>query len=188
MKIKMQLLSDTIFGNGKSIPGAEDISVLCDEYGFPYFKGGTMKGIFRETLEEYLSLLGKSETEADEEVNRLLGTGGIETASDRLVFSDFVLSENVRQKVITEIGPDNQEFVKNLFTNLRTFTSMEDGMAKSGSLRCARCVNQGFFFYSEIRCLKADEELVRDVLALIKNIGSMRNRGFGNVLISEEEQ
>ncbi len=187
MKIKMQLLSDTIFGNGKSIPGAEDISVLCDEYGFPYFKGGTMKGIFRETLEEYLSLLGKNETEVDEEVTRLLGAGGIETASDRLVFSDFVLSENVRQKVIKEIGPDNQESVKNLFTNLRAFTSLEEGMAKKGSLRYARCVNQGLFFYSEIRCLKEDEELVRDVLAFIKNIGSMRNRGFGNVIISEEK-
>jgi len=43
------------------------------------------------------------------------------------------------------------------------------------------------FFYSEIRCLKEDEELVRDVLAFIKNIGSMRNRGFGNVIISEEK-
>ena len=30
MKIRMELLSDAIFGNGMSIPGGEDISVLKD--------------------------------------------------------------------------------------------------------------------------------------------------------------
>ena len=50
MKIKMELLSDVIFGNGMSVPGGEDISVLCDSNGFPYYKGGTLKGIFREEL------------------------------------------------------------------------------------------------------------------------------------------
>ena len=43
MKIKMELLSDTIFGNGMSVPGGEDISVLHDKHGFPYFKGTTLK-------------------------------------------------------------------------------------------------------------------------------------------------
>ena len=48
VKIKMTLLSDTIFGNGVSIPGGEDISVLTDENGFPYYKGSSLKGVFRE--------------------------------------------------------------------------------------------------------------------------------------------
>lgn len=56
MKIQMKLLSDTIFGNGRSLPGEEDISVLSDENGFPYYKGGTFKGIFREELSQYLAL------------------------------------------------------------------------------------------------------------------------------------
>ena len=50
MKIKMELLSDAIFGNGMSVPGGEDISVLRDMYGFPYYKGSTFKGVFREEL------------------------------------------------------------------------------------------------------------------------------------------
>ena len=54
MKIKMQLLSDVIFGSGVSVPGGEDISVLCDKDGFPYYKGSTFKGVFREELERYL--------------------------------------------------------------------------------------------------------------------------------------
>ena len=63
MKIKMTLLSDTIFGNGESIPGGEDISVLYDENGFPFFKGGTFKGIFREELSRLLKWEGKEEAE-----------------------------------------------------------------------------------------------------------------------------
>ena len=50
MKIKMELLSDAIFGNGMSVPGGEDISVLRDMYGFPYYKGSTFKGVFREEI------------------------------------------------------------------------------------------------------------------------------------------
>ena len=38
MKIKMQLISDAIFGSGISVPGGEDISVLCDKDGFPFTK------------------------------------------------------------------------------------------------------------------------------------------------------
>ena len=34
MRVKIELLSDAIFGSGKSVPGGEDVSVLHDEYGF----------------------------------------------------------------------------------------------------------------------------------------------------------
>ena len=72
MKIRMQLLSDTIFGNGASIPGEEDISVLRDERGFPYYKGGTLKGIFREELIQYLLWNDKSEEELQAVQKQLL--------------------------------------------------------------------------------------------------------------------
>ncbi len=183
MKIKMELLSDVIFGNGKSIPGAEDISVLCDEYGFPYYKAGTFKGIFREELVNYLdNIKGCTEQERSIVVNELLGLMG---ANDNgsLIFSDFTLSYSVKKAVIDEIG-QRPEMIKDSMTNLRTFTALEDGMIKNGSLRYARCVNKGLIFYSEISCDKKDEALVNTVLGMIKSIGSMRKRGFGNVKIS----
>ena len=49
--------------------------------------------------------------------------------------------------------------------------------ASEGSLRIARCVDAGLIFYSEIDGVE-DEELVREVLSMIKWIGSMRNRGL----------
>lgn len=190
MKIKMQLISDVIFGSGVSVPGGEDVSVLCDRNGFPYYKGGTFKGVFREELSNYLSWTVKDEAEAEQILNRLLGQGGDSELPNptKLVFSDFTLSEAVKQAILREVGTAVPETVTELLTNTRTLTSItEEGVVKEGSLRSLRCVNKGLYYYSDIKCSKEDETLIREVLSGIKWIGSMRNRGFGKVKISAEE-
>ena len=186
MKIRMQLISDAIFGNGESVPGGEDISVLCDENGFPYYKGGTFKGIFREELANYLGWTGNGDI--DGEVKRLLGEPGDDGArnEDKLVFSDFRLSEYVTQAMLKEIGSGQKEAVLDALSHLRTFTAMSsDGIVKEGSLRSCRCVNKGLNFYGEVACSPEDEKLVEDVLSGIKFVGTMRNRGFGKVKLSK---
>lgn len=124
LKIKMELKSDTVFGNGSSIPGGEDISVLNDSYGFPYYKGGTFKGVFREELLRYLVWTGEEEKQAEVQVNQLLGKSGDDNLVDngKLVFSDFFLSDTVKAYVLNEIGRENSQAVLDSFTNLRTFT------------------------------------------------------------------
>ena len=184
MKIRMELLSDTIFGNGKSVPGGEDISVLCDEMGFPYYKGGTFKGIFREELEQYI-IWTKGEENL---ISQLLGEEGNSDPDDsrQIVFSDFHLSDAVKERVVEEVG-DNPTEIMNAFTNLRAFTKIEkNGIVAEGSLRFARCVNKGLVFYSEVICPEEAEDIFTEVIGLVKWIGSMRNRGFGNVKISKE--
>lgn len=186
MRVEMELLSDAVFGNGMSVPGGEDISVLSDIDGFPYYKGGTFKGIFREELGRYLTWTDN--LQADQIIERLLGNKGSNDSEDseKIVFSDFVISEAVREAVICEIG-DNKQAVLDSMTNIRVFTSItQDGISKEGSLRMARCVNKGLVFYSDILCKKEDEEIIKEVLPLIKWVGSMRNRGFGNVKITVE--
>lgn len=187
----MHLLSDVIFGNGISVPSGEDISVLHDEQGFPYYKGGTLKGIFREELNRYLdwTMQGEDrETKIAEKMNQLLGSSGEDKEnSAKLVFSDFTLSEYVKEKMLEEIG-NQKEKVLDTLTNLRTFTKIdENGIVSDGSLRSVRCVNKGLYFYSEVFCAKEDEPIVKEVLALIKWIGTMRNRGFGKVKIEAAE-
>lgn len=194
MKIRMQLLSDAVFGNGESVPGGEDISILCDEEGFPYYKGGTFKGVFREALEQYLLWTipngdGKVE-KIRMETERLLGKGGNHQLyePDKIVFSDFQISDYVKGHVLSEIGagaPDSSEQVKDAFSHLRTFTKItEDGIAAEGSLRSCRCINRGLNFYSEVSCSQKDETMLMEVLSGIKWIGTMRNRGFGQVKIT----
>lgn len=183
MKIKMELLSDVIFGNGVSVPGGEDISVLCDKQGFPYYKGGTLKGIFREELCRYAEWNEWSKEKTQNILKHLIGIGGeSEPDQNKLIFSDFTLSEYVKMCVRKEIGTDDPQEILDIFTNTRTFTSIdENGMVKKGSLRSGRCVDKGLVFWGEIDCAKEDAEMVQEVLTLIKWIGSMRNRGFGKV-------
>lgn len=190
MKIKMQLLSDVVFGNGMSIPGGEDISVLCDEYGFPYYKGGTFKGVFREELERFLGWTVTDNAEIEKRVHELLGKNGDDfwKEKNKLVFSDFQLSDYVKETVLQEIGTNNSEAVKNALSHTRTFTGIsEDGIVEEGTLRSGRCVNKGLYFYSEVNCKEEDKELIKEVLSLIKWVGSMRNRGFGKVKITVED-
>ena len=80
----------------------------------------------------------------------------------------------------TETGDLSEH--KAMFTYTRDFTSLENGMAKEGSLRQCRCVKSGFHFYGTCVCDAQDAELV------IKWVGTMRNRGFGEVSICVEDQ
>lgn len=188
--IKMQLISDVIFGNGINIPGGEDISVLCDAYGFPYYKGSTFKGIFREELIRYLlwkETCSNSIEEIEKKVDGLLGKSGDTDLENKhkLTFSDFTLSDVVRERILDELGMDNPMLVLDILSHLRTFTKLnEEEMAEEGSLRSCRCVNKNLIFYSKVNCAKEDQEMIQNVLQLIKWIGSMRNRGFGKVKIS----
>lgn len=187
MQIRMRLLSDTIFGSGFSVPGDADVFPQVDAEGFPYLKGSTFKGVFRETLESYLMWQGMEKNEIDQKIGGLLGApGSNQESSHKLVFSDFTLSEAVRMKMLDLPGISPDEITDTL-TSLRTFTRLdEQGMAEDASLRSVRCVNKGLIFYSELLLSDPeDQELVRNILGLIKWIGTMRNRGFGKVKIEE---
>ena len=187
MGIKMKLISDTVFGSGISVPGGENISLLCDRYGFPYYKGSTFKGVFREELMRYLEWIGGTQEEIAKKLEYFLGKSGDSNlkAPNKLVFSDFTLSDAVKAQILDEIGADSPEIVMDSLSHIRTFTKIgEDGMAVDKSLRYCRCVNKGLVFYSVVSCEKEDQEIIQNVLKLVKWIGSMRNRGFGKVKIS----
>ena len=182
MLIQMKLLTDTVFGNGNSIPGGEDIAVLCDDNGFPYYRGSTFKGIFREELLRLLAWKGVDSSESEQIADRLLGKpGDADDFDGSAQFSDFIIPDSVK-KVVWEGTGKSGEKVKECLTHLRTFTAIDEtGTAKEGSLRMARCVNKGLSFVGGIDCTPDQKELIKEVLPMIKWVGSMRNRGFGKV-------
>lgn len=186
--IEMTLESDAIFGNGLSIPGGEDIATQMDEDGFPYLKGNTMKGIFREELINLLAWTGKNQNETDQIVGRMMGESGSEQIADvqKVCFSDFVIHPEVRKRVLAETEESFERLP--MFSYTRDFTSLEKGMAKEGSLRQCRCVKSGLHFYGSCSCGDNDGQMVKEVLGQIKWVGTMRTRGFGKVRLSVEEQ
>ncbi|MCD8109617.1 MAG: RAMP superfamily CRISPR-associated protein [Clostridiales bacterium] len=177
--LKMTLLSDAILGNGMSVPGGEDLSVLCDRDGFPYYKGGTFKGVFREELENYAAW----EPELSISVNDRLGSGGDDRdIPEKLRFYDFVIPSKVKERVSASVK--NPSDVLDAFTCLRTFTALdEEGMARKNTLRSCRCVKEGISLIGAMEYNEADADWVQEVLWLIKWVGTMRNRGFGKVKI-----
>lgn len=183
----MTLLSDTIFGNGMSVPGGEDISVLADEDGFPYYKAASFKGIFREEMENLLGWQKVAEEEKKAILVRMLGKNSDHnlTNQGKIRFGNFTLSEAVRKLVKQEIGQDN-EAVLRAFSYLRVFTALEEnGMIKEKSLRSCRCLKKGLVFYGTIDCEKQDQPFILQVLASVKWLGTMRNRGFGQVKLEQ---
>lgn len=46
--IKIKLLSDTTFGRGDGVAGLVDQEVEHDQYGFPFLRGRTLKGLLSE--------------------------------------------------------------------------------------------------------------------------------------------
>lgn len=196
MKVTIELLSDAVFGSGQSVPGGEDIAVRHDAYGFPYISGSSVKGVLREEMENYFAWI--KEQAAKERIAAIFGAAGEKTdlnqmsgdSGDRLTVSDFRLPSRIREAVKKELDIADEDtrrqkmdLVLSLFTDIRTFTRIEDGRSKDGSLRNARCVKKGFLFEGEILCKKEEEELVKECLSYVKWLGTMRTRGFGNVMV-----
>lgn len=167
LRVTMELLSDTIFGSGFSIPGGEDIAVCRDAAGYPYLKGSTLKGLLRESLENYLSWTGG--TEAD--LNTLLGEPGWSGIDDG------------RRVHLTELTLDSHTTDPEQCFSSRMFTSLENGIAKDGTLRMAACIHSGQTFSGELTCKNEDVPLLQNALAGIKWAGTMRSRGFGRVRV-----
>lgn len=171
LTVTMQLLSDTILGSGYSVPGGEDIAVCKDAAGYPYMKGSTFKGLLRESMQNWLTWTG----EALEHLSLIMGEEGRAEVdgSKRLHVTALTLKDK------PALAEDCYSF--------RTFTSIENGIVKEGTLRSAACIRRGLVFSGEIDCAEEDMALIRNAARAIKHVGTMRSRGFGAVTICCEE-
>ena len=165
IQVTMELLSDAIFGSGYSIPGGEDVAVCRDEGGYPYFKGSTLKGLLRESLENLAAWTGRGTQDAD----ALLGQSGWDG------------TEEARRVHLTALTLEQPPADPEDCYSTRTFTSLEGGVVKTGSLRMAACIRRGLRFSGQLTCAEEDEALLLDALAGVKWAGTLRSRGFGRV-------
>lgn len=165
IQVTMELLSDAIFGSGYSVPGGEDVAVCRDERGYPYFKGSTLKGLLPGEPGE---------------------PGGLDRAGHRgrgrhagPVRWDG--TEEARRVHFTALTLEQPPADPEDCYSTRTFTSLEGGVVKTGSLRMAACIRRGLRFSGQLTCAEEDEALLLDALAGVKWAGTLRSRGFGRV-------
>ena len=169
LRVRMELLSDTVFGSGYRIPGGEDIALCQDEQGFPYLKASTLKGLLRESLENWLDWTGGNRNS----VNVIFGE------------ADWCGQAEERRLQLTDLSLIDPPADPSNCYDMRAFTQLENGVVKRNSLRTARCIRRGLVFSGEVFCAEEDVENIQNALSCIKWAGTMRSRGFGHIKISE---
>lgn len=169
LTINIEFMSDTILSSGFSLPGSNDINVYKDNTGKPYLKATSFKGILRESIENIADSMGES----IDYINDLFGVESLDFKGEQIIFTDFLLSNGSKSD--------------DLFSN-RSFTSIENGLAKEGSLRSAEVINRGTVISGTIYCNKKDANILRTGVLCIKWIGLSRNRGFGEININVKEE
>lgn len=188
-KIRVKLLSDTIFGSGESVPGVVDAEVLHDQNGFPYMKGKTLKGRLREESDMLVRCLPES-SELSSVLNAIYGSGE-ESFKSHMAFSNLELDWNLRAVIKGLIEDKNIDVdetdVLQAVTSIYTATSInyETSKAEKGTLRKSRVIKRGLIFYAG---LSADWELTEKEeaflgagIAALKHLGVAVTRGRGNV-------
>ena len=182
MNICLVLRSDAIFSSGHSAPGGEDIALRVDQDGMPFLPGATLKGLLRESVGDCLRWAGEDPAaltalfgregwqSGDASPDLTAGPGGPPgDPARRLIFGDLRLEEGQTDWEIT-----------------RTFTSLEDQVVKTGTLRTASCLRKGLVFRGMLFCDQRDAGLIQDGCAALKWAGLLRNRGFGQIQVTAD--
>ena len=171
LRVTLELLSDAIFGSGYSIPGGEDIAVVRDEAGYPYIPGTAVKGLLRESMENWAAWTGGDSAV----ISEILGESGWEGVAD------------CRRLALTPLTLEGERPSAEDCFDTRVFTALEDGVVKEGTLRSAACVKRGLRFAGTMICAKEDVQLLINALSGVKWAGAQRSRGFGQVRFRVEQ-
>lgn len=183
--IEIQLLSETILGNGESSNQTIDIDVLKDDYGIPYMKGKNLKGRLRMEAEAIVDRLGVEKGIIQSLFGKKFSDDMLNDS--KLKFSDCTISPDIENNLIYAINNYEIEVcdVIEAFTDLRSFTSMENGVAKDTSLRKARVIRKGLKLYCDVYVdMKLNTKelgILSASVASLRNIGIMTSRGKGKV-------
>ena len=205
--IVIELLSDTTFSSGCETLGEVDVEVEYDELGLPILGGKALHGLLRDgwlsianTFKEdfdnnkvFKKLFGLNKSNDEECILRISDAKFYCDITDNVPNDEDIY--NLRKWLEYGINNNNitLEMISNLFTKIRTQTSVDDdGVASEGSLRFTRTISRGIKFKAKLDWLvkpdKDDKKYYLQCLALstlsVKNVGLARNRGRGHVMIT----
>ena len=194
-QLKITLLSDTTFGRGDGIAGLIDQEVEHDNYGFPYLRGRTLKGLLNEEADNLIAVLPENFRPHWVSIaDSLFGIPGssLGTMGDMHV-GDACLPEDLREAVGYQIKNSipNQELtdkeILESLTTIRRQTAIDShiGVADEGSLRSFRVVIRQLEFKADLIFHSQPSNHILSVLTAsalaLRRLGSGRNRGRGHV-------
>ncbi len=203
MKLRLELttLSDTLIGSARSFGTIIDSDIVFDDIGLPYIPAKRIKGLFRNALVDLFKARGFEalSSSEDEVIKELFGTIGKNEPESSTIFDNLYLADTELMTHWLNYFYENfnvaisKQQVMEYFTQLRSQTAIDSemGIAKDHSLRTFRVLKKGFTFMGNIEIQDASDEILELLTyasMYIKRVGSMRNRGFGNVKLELYEE
>jgi len=169
-----------------------DSEVEHDEYGLPYLRGRTLRGLLTEEMESLLYALGGTRSAKwQNSRDRLLGISARTLDETGILhISDAQLPERVRRLIAfsLEDQPDklSRTAVLEALTAIRRQTAMSHlGAPDPTSLRALRVILPGTRFAARLTFDEAPNEYERALLAVTvlawRRAGTGRNRGRGRL-------
>jgi CRISPR/Cas system CSM-associated protein Csm3 (group 7 of RAMP superfamily) len=190
-KIQIQLLSDTLIGATEGYGAIIDKDSVYDEVGLPIIPGKRIKGILRaeaELLNKFHPIAIKQKNNNNKtSIEFLFGDAGITNKNtEYLSVSNFVLPDYEANKTYLKYLTQEEEISRSEviahFTTIRMMTRIdEDGIAENTSLRTFRVLKKGLVFEGELTFDSDYLDEFKNIVALTRRIGSMRNRGLGQI-------
>jgi len=192
-KVQIQLLSDTLIGATEGYGAIIDKDSVFDEVGLPIIPGKRVKGILRaeaELLNKYQPIVIHSNNKDEDKktaIDMIFGKAGMtDKNTEYLSVSNFVLEDYETNKtylkyLIQEDEISRSEVIAH-FTTMRMMTRIdEDGIAENTSLRTFRVLKKGLIFEGELTFDSDYLAEFKNIVVLTHRIGSMRNRGLGQI-------
>jgi CRISPR-associated protein Csx10 len=190
--VQIQLLSDTLIGASEGYGAIIDKDSVFDAVGLPIIPGKRVKGILRaetELLNKFqpIKIQSKGVENNKTAIEILFGDAGItDKKTEYLSVSNFVLPDYEANKTylkyLTQKGEISRSEVIEYFTTLRMMTKIdENGIAAETSLRTFRVLKKGLVFTGELHFDPLQFNTFENIISLTRRIGSMRNRGLGQI-------
>lgn len=212
-KISIELLSDLLIGSGEGFGTLIDTDIIFDNYGIPYIPSKRIKGCikdsFKEVIDSYKKFIDTTILEAQKlELEDNIFGNGSKNIKGCVFFDNLYLNGYEEHKLNQEwleyftknSDPDfklnymfGKERITNALTSIRKQTKINDlGVAEEGSLRSIRVIskNNEVKFIGKIVFNKENQQilnLINVCVKNLKNIGTMRNRGFGYIKCTIED-
>jgi len=194
LELRLVLKSDATFGRGDGVAGLVDAEVEHDEYGLPYLRGRSLKGLLVEECANVLYALERQGNGAvtclENAAGWLFGRAGSTLGDDaRMQVGPAQLPEALRNSVKAEVesGKLSAQDVLESLTDIRRQTAVDEsrGAPDEGSLRAMRVTLRETPFVAKLDLLEEPSPEARMLLtACVKGLrraGTGRNRGRGRV-------
>jgi len=189
------LLSDATFGRGEGLAGLVDQEVDHDQYGLPYLRGRTLKGLLNEECANILYALKQQGADLERwesAAQRLLGGPGSTLADDAwLRVGAARLPADLRQAVHQALEAPNATLspadVLDSLTAIRRQTAVDEktGVPEEGTLRAMRVVLRQTPLEARLTFLNGarqnDLPLLAACVLALRRAGTGRNRGRGRL-------